>query len=266
MKIGLIGMKRTGKILINSLLQAQTFLPTEVVICNPLSTKTDALFSQYPGIFVAQHYRELIEEVTCFFVCVGIDTYRPLLEEIEGIVQENQVMITLTGSMMIRDLEEWLPCKIGKVLPVVSNQSVLKTCLYATGSRMNDMEKLWLKQLLSTITHPLPVEEPTMLAASELAHFAPILITKCIHMLVETAVKNNHLDRELAISIINQVALKTMPPLDDEWYAMLEQQVLPSTETDELRNRFSNVLQAFFQQKQEEWNQQMETQHQYLEK
>lgn len=266
MKIGLIGMKDTGKIFIDSLLQAQTFLPTEVVICHPHSTKTDVLISQYPGIFVAQHYRELIEEVTCFFVCVDQDSYRPLLEEIKDFVHENQVMISLTGSMMIRDLEQWLPCKIGKVLPVVNNQSILKTCLYATGSRMNDMEKLWLKQLLSTITHPLLVEEPTMLAASELAHFAPILITKCINILVETTVESNQLDRELAFSIINQVVLKTMPPLDDEWDAMLDQKILPSAESDALCQHFSNVLQAFFQQKQKEWNKQMETQHQYLEK
>lgn len=266
MKIGLIGMEHTGKILIDSLLQAQTFLPTEVVICHPPDTKTDALISQYPGIFVAQHYRELIEEVTCFFVCVDSATYRPLLEEIEEIVHENQVMITLTGSMMIRDLEQWLPCKIGKVLPVVSNQSVLKTCLYTTGSRMNDMEKLWLKQLLSTITHPLLVEEPTMLAASELAHFAPLLIAKGIHILVETTVKSNRLDRELAISVINQVVLKNMPSLQDEWKAMLEQQVLPSSESAKLCQQFSDVLQSFFQQKQEKWDKQMEAQQQYLEK
>ena len=52
----------------------------------------------------------------CFFLCVKPREFRKVLEEIRDVVREEQVVVSITSPVMVRDLEEWLPAKVAKVV------------------------------------------------------------------------------------------------------------------------------------------------------
>lgn len=148
MKVGFIGINQLGKTLIEAFLHAQTFLPSEMIVYDRTKGKADFITTYYPGIFAAQHSRELIEEVSCFFLCIPDDEYHDIRKEIQRVVTPSQVLISLMQSIQVSDLEKDFPCKVAKIVTQFDHS---KTYSYYTGKRMNGIEKDWLHDLFSTI-------------------------------------------------------------------------------------------------------------------
>lgn len=150
MKIGFIGLNHQGESLIKSFLQAQTFLPTEIIVYDLNKDKADFITSSHPGIFAAQHSRELIQEATCFFLTSDENEYKTIKKEIQSETKPSHVLISLINSISVEELETDLPCKIAKIH---ANSDCSQIYSFSTGSRMNQVERNWLKQLFSTITY-----------------------------------------------------------------------------------------------------------------
>lgn len=155
MKIGFIGTD-SGNVFIqtfiDAFLTAQTFLPTEIIIHDQDKQKADLITTLYPGIFSAQHRQELVRESSCFFTCIDHSEYSNLLAEIQPVITPSQVAIFITKSVSLTELEAKLPCKLAKIVPE-EDPFETRCYHYQAGSRMNEKEIMWLKQLLSTIGH-----------------------------------------------------------------------------------------------------------------
>jgi len=148
MKIGFMGLNHFGNLLIQSFLQAQTFLPTEVMVYDRNMEKADTITSKYPGSFAARHSWELIQEVTCFFLCIDEYDYQPLKEEIQDKIKSSQVLISLIPSIKLDKLEMDFPCKVAKIQ---LDSEDLNFNSFTIGSRITHDEKQMLQQLFSTI-------------------------------------------------------------------------------------------------------------------
>jgi competence protein ComER len=108
---------------------------------------------------------------------------------------------------MIEDLERWLPCKIAKMIPSITNQVLSGTSLYIPGSRMTSQEQKWLHQLLSTISRPLRVDEEHTRIASDLASCAPAFLAKILEQMVQAAITRTGIPAEVAIPLVKQMTL-----------------------------------------------------------
>lgn len=207
MKIGFIGTGSMGRTLVEAFLRAQTFLPSEMVISNRTQSKADQLAAAYPGMHVAHNNLELVQDVTCFFICVKPGEFRPVLQEVQKGVRPDQLAISITSPVMLSDLEKWLPCKVAKIIPSITNQMLSGTSLYIPGSRMNREEEKWLHQLLSTISSPLKVEEEHTRIASDLASCTPAFLANILEQMVEAAVAKTGMPIETATPLVEQMVL-----------------------------------------------------------
>lgn len=216
-----------GRTLVEAFIRAQTFRPSEIIVSNRTQSKAEQLAAMYPGMRVAHGNLELVREVACFFICVKPGEFRTVLEEIESGVQPEQLAISITSPVMLEDLEKWLPCKVAKIIPSVTNQILCGTSLYIPGSRMNEQEQKWLHQLLSTISTPLRTEETHTRIASDLASCAPAFLAKILEQMVEAAVKKTGIPRETAVPLVNQMALGVGKLLTEGGYSLetLQQRV-----------------------------------------
>ncbi|MBA4493081.1 late competence protein ComER [Paenactinomyces guangxiensis] len=207
MKIGFIGTGSMGRTLVEAFIHAQTFLPSEIVISNRTQKTADQLAAAYPGIQVAHNNLELVQQVSCFFICVKPGEFRQVFEDILPGIKADQLAISITSPVMLEDLEKWLPCKVAKIIPSITNQVLCGSSLYIPGSRITPKEEQWLHQLLSTISNPLKVDERHTRISSDLASCAPAFLANILEQMVEAAVKKTGIPPETAAPLVAQMAL-----------------------------------------------------------
>jgi|GEM_PF-5648823 len=148
MKVGFIGLNHVGSQLIDSFLQAQAFLPNEVIVYDRNLEKADSITSKYPGILAARQSRELIQEVACFSLCIDKADYPTIKKEIQNEIKSSHVLLSLVPSVPLDELEVDFPCKVAKIR---LNTNPFKIQSFSSGSRMTEAEKHMLQLLFSTI-------------------------------------------------------------------------------------------------------------------
>lgn len=216
MKIGFIGIGSMGSTLVKAFLAAKRCAPDEIVICNRTQSKAEELATDHPGVIVTDSNAKLVQSVNTFFICVKPGEFRHVLEEIKSSVKEDQMAISITSPVMIEDLEEWLPCKIIKIIPSITNQALCGTSLYIPGSRIDAADEEWLHQLLSTISHPLKIDEEYTRIAADLASVAPAFIANILEQLVKVAHERTGLPIEIATPLVEKMAYGVVQLLTSE--------------------------------------------------
>lgn len=151
MKVGFIGLNQLGSQLIHSFLQAQTFMPTEVIVYDKDLDKANAITSKYPGCFAARHSRELIEEVTCIFLCIDECDYPTIKKAMQTAIKPSHFLISLVPSIQLAELEMDFPCKVAKIETTPHLSSIVS---FLSDSRTTHAEKHMIQQLFSTIYSP----------------------------------------------------------------------------------------------------------------
>ncbi|MFD1425615.1 competence protein ComER [Kroppenstedtia sanguinis] len=203
---GVIGTGSMGRILVEAWIRSGKLQPSELLVSNRTRAKAEGLADEFPGLRVAADNRQVAQESDCFFLCVKPGEFRRVLEEIQDVVQAEQIVVSITSPVMVRDLEQWLPAKVAKVIPSITHAVYSGNSLFIPGSRLHreDREKLW--DLFSSISRPLHVDEAHTRIASDLACCAPAFLANLMEQMAEAAVKETGLPRETAISLVTQMA------------------------------------------------------------
>lgn len=254
MKIGFVGTGSMGSTLVKALLSATTCSPSEIVISNRTKDKAEQLAANHPGVTVVNSNAELIKSINVFFLCIKPGEFRTVLEEIKPFVKEQQLAISITSPVMIDDLEKWLPCKVAKIIPSITNQALSGTSLYIPGSRMNSDDEAWLVKLLSTISTPLKTDEKYTRIAADLASVAPAFIANILEQFAHVAHNRTGLPIETAIPLVENMFAGVAKLLTEQGFTFesLQKRVaVPGGITAEglclLNEELSPIVQRLFQ-------------------
>jgi competence protein ComER len=203
--IGFIGTGSMGRTLIQGFIEANRLVPEEVIISNRTRSKAQALAQQYPGLRVAADNRQLVRESSLFFLCVKPREFRDVLEDIQHDVRPDQIVVSITSPVMIRDLEEWLPAKVAKIIPSITQAVHAGNALFIPGRRLTatDREALW--DLFASISRPLVIAEEHVRIASDLASCGPAFMAHLLEKLADAAVAETDISREQALALVTQM-------------------------------------------------------------
>lgn len=203
---GVIGTGSMGRILVEAWIRSGKLQPSELLLSNRTRAKAERLADEFPGLRVAADNREVARKSDCFFLCVKPGEFRKVLEEIRDVIREEQIVVSITSPVMVRDLEEWLPAKVAKVVPSITNAVCSGNSLFIPGSRLNreDREQLW--DLFSAISRPLLVDEEHTRIASDLACCGPAFLANLMEQMADAAVEETDLPREAAVSLVTRMA------------------------------------------------------------
>lgn len=207
--IGFIGTGSMGRTLVEALIRSGALRPPEILLSNRTRSKAEALAESHPGIRIAENNAELVREADWVFLCIKPRDYRDVLDEIGERAGKDQLIISITSPVMIRDLENVLPCKIAKIIPSVTHAVLAGTCLFIPGSRLTLRDREELLRLLSAIGTPLEIDERHCRAASDLASCGPAFLAHFLEQLVRAAVEVTGLPRETAVPLAIRMAQGT---------------------------------------------------------
>ncbi len=206
MRVGFIGTGNMGRTLIEAFIQSGYLQQDQIVAHNRSLQKVERLAKLYPSIIVASSCREAASLSDILFICVKPTEYKTVLMDIQAVVRTHQIVISITSPVEIEDLERFLPCKIAKVIPSVTNAVLSGATLVMHGTRMDYDDEQRIFYLLSAISRPVYVDEKYTRIASDLASCSPAFLSYILQSLAEAAVQETGLPRESAVSLVVEMA------------------------------------------------------------
>ncbi|OPA78370.1 late competence protein ComER [Paenibacillus selenitireducens] len=251
MKVGFIGTGSMGRTLIESFIESGALEPGQIIASNRTMQKVHQLASQYPGLQIATSNTETVVGSEIIFLCVKPMQFKRVVDEIEPIVQDHQILVSITSPVQILHLEDHLRCKIAKVIPSITNSVLSGATLCIYGSRIKGKDRLLLEDLLQSISRPVIVEENYTRVTSDFSSCGPAFIAFFLQKWIDAAVETTGINREQATCLASEMVLGTGKLLTEGRLTPEEVQTrvaVPGGITAEALHLLENELQGVFHQ------------------
>lgn len=209
MKVGFIGTGSMGSILIDAFIHSGALQPAQIVASNRSIYKVEQLADKYPGLEVAKSNIEVILKCDYIFLCVKPGEFKKVIDEIGKITLESQIIISITSAVLIEHLDEWLPCKVAKVIPSITNYVLSGATLCMYNDRMLEADIQELESLLAYISKPMRVEEAYTRICSDISSCGPAFMAFFLQKFIDAAVEKTGIARETATELATEMLYGT---------------------------------------------------------
>ncbi|MBB6673946.1 late competence protein ComER [Cohnella nanjingensis] len=209
MKAGFIGAGSMGSLLVSALLRAHAFRPSDVTVSTRTSSKAERLAREYAGLRVASANADAVRDADLVFLCIKPMDYRPVLDEIKPVLTAEQIVVSITSPVTIRQLEDIVPSKVAKIIPSVVNEVGGGASMFMYGTRLTSDDRAYLNGLFAAISRPIEIPEDEVRVASDLSSCGPAFMACLLEQFVEAAVELTGMERSLASRLAAEMLLGT---------------------------------------------------------
>ena len=202
MKVGFIGTGSMGSILIEALIVSKALNPEQILAANRSRDKVLKLADRFPAIQVAYDNGEIARECEIVFICVKPHEYKRVIEDIRPFAHEQQIVVSITSPVLIKHLEDQLPCKIAKIIPSITNYALSGASLCMYSERMNTKDRHKLETMLSKMSKPHHIEERFTRITSDLSSCGPAFLCYFTEQFVKAAVEMTGISQNEANKLV----------------------------------------------------------------
>ncbi|MGG6314057.1 late competence protein ComER [Paenibacillus macerans] len=215
MKVAFIGTGSMGSLLIDAFLRSGALLPHNICASNRSPYKAKLLAQRHPGLRVYGSNAEAAQGSKIVFLCIRPLDYPEVIAEIRDVLDEKQLIVSITSPVQIETLEHAIPSKIAKIIPSITHSvhSGASLCIY--GKRIRPEDRLLLEQLMSSISTPVALKESETRIASDLSSCGPAFVAYMLQLWAESAAELTGISRYEAIKLGSEMLLGTGKLLTD---------------------------------------------------
>lgn len=207
MQIGFIGTGSMGTILIEAFLESKSLLPSQIHASNRTFTKVKELAKTYTGLHAYPSNVRVAERADLLFLCVKPLEFKKVIDEISPYIQEEQMVISITSPVDIKDLERLLPAKIAKVIPSITNSVRSGASLLMTGERFSERDRDFLYHFMKPISEPLWIDEQYTRVSSDIISCGPAFMSYITQKFIDAAVRKTGIPKEEATSLASHMLI-----------------------------------------------------------
>ncbi|MFC4618057.1 late competence protein ComER [Camelliibacillus cellulosilyticus] len=201
MKIGIVGTGNMGSILIHALIEGKAVREADLLATNRTISKAKELNTIYPAMTVLEDIHRLAADSNVLFICVKPLEIEPLLRNIKSDLSADQLLITITSPVSVRQLESKVPCKVARVIPSITNRALDGATLITFGDRCGEREKTTVMALAKKISTPIVIDETITRVASDLSSCGPAFIGYILERMIGAAVSETDISRGQATEL-----------------------------------------------------------------
>lgn len=209
MQVGFIGTGSMGSVLIHALVKSNAVKAEQLLIRNRTPEKAELLAKQMPGVAVAASNAEIAASCGLIFLCVKPLEFGNVLAELAPRLHAEQIVVSITSPVLIRQLEDALVCKVAKIIPSITNYELGGAALCMYGERMADKDKELLEALLCHIGAPVRIEEQYARVMSDICSIGPAFVGFWLQQLIDAAVERTGVSRQQATRLGSEMLLGT---------------------------------------------------------
>lgn len=205
MRVGFIGTGSMGSLLIDSFIRSGALTSDSVYANNRTRLKVERLAQDHPGLNIADSCADVVNSCDIIFICVKPKEFKRVIDEIGTKVNEQQVIVSITSPVLVKDLEAHLPCKIAKIIPSITHSVFAGPSLCIFGSRITALDREVLESLMRSISCPIEIEEDFTRVSSDLTSCSPAFVSFLLEKMADAAHEETGISKESAMFLISQM-------------------------------------------------------------
>lgn len=209
MKIGFIGTGSMGSLLIESFLRSGALQPRQITASSRTLARTERLSAKYSGLKAVDSNVHTALQSDIIFICVKPLEFPQVLSEIQGVLNPEQIVVSITSPVQISLIEGILPCKVAKVVPSITHAVLSGASLCMYGQRILPEDRLLLEQLISSVGTPVLIEEAHVRAASDISSCGPAFLAYILGLWADSTAELTGLQRTTAVRLGAEMLLGT---------------------------------------------------------
>ncbi|MCO7175660.1 late competence protein ComER [Sporolactobacillus kofuensis] len=227
MRIGLIGTGNMGTLIVDALVKSKAAKPRCISVTNRTKQKAVDLAKKHRKLKVYSTPKEVLQHADIVFLCVKPAQFHPLLKSLRSDWHPNQIAISITSPISVRQLESLIPCQVVRVIPSIVNQSLSGSTLVTFGSSMTDLQKSKLWAILSQFSHPIEIDEENIRVASDLSSCGPAFLSYLLQKMIDGAVMSTSISKKQATQLTTEMVSGIGKLLEEQIFTLkqLEEKV-----------------------------------------
>ncbi len=143
----------------------------------------------------------MAQEADLIFICVKPLEFKKVIDEIAGVVHQEQIIVSITSPVEIKDLEALLPAKIAKIIPSITNSARSGASLMIAGDRLEEKERGLLYRIMNTISQPIWIDEKYTRVSSDIVSCGPAFMSYILQRFIQSAVEETGIPKEQAVAL-----------------------------------------------------------------
>jgi pyrroline-5-carboxylate reductase len=193
-RVGIIGYGSMGSMLLDGLCESEIMRPS--LLCVSTKTKEKILHLKSKGIAVCESNEETAEKSDLLFLCVRPLEFKELLTEIKPALNPEKHVVSIAGSLTIKNIETVHGGKISRVIPTFVSAIREGVTLVCHNTKVLESDKDMLVRLLSGISTVRTIPEEEFELISQLTSCAPGIFAEIFKEYVEAAARYTAIDRK----------------------------------------------------------------------
>lgn len=211
-KLAFIGCGVMAESIVAGLLRKELVKPEQIAASHPRAARRSELQEKY-GITVCEKNADAAREVqdaadSCVFLCVKPQRIKGVLEELDGVVKPDQLVVSIIAGARIGTIGDALHSrKVVRAMPNTPSQIGAGMTAWTCTDEVSDTERARVKTLLSALGKELHVETENMIdMATSLSATGPTYIFLVMEALTDAGV---HLgfSREMSKELVQETML-----------------------------------------------------------
>ncbi|WNF37691.1 late competence protein ComER [Bacillaceae bacterium IKA-2] len=220
MKIGIIGTGSMGSILIEAFIESNAVTSSQLILTNRTIEKAYTFKEKFPGLQVAESCEDIAKVADILFICVKPLQFQPLLKNLQPLLTENQIVISITSPISIQQLQTLVHCKVARVIPSITNRALTGTSLVTYGPTCSNIDKETIISLMSHISTPVIIDEKITRVSSDIASCGPAFFSYLLQDFIDSAVRQTDITKEEATQLASQMMIGFGKLLEKEIFTL----------------------------------------------
>ncbi|BAU27152.1 competence protein ComER [Aneurinibacillus soli] len=219
MHIGFIGTGSMGTMLLEAFIESGAVAPDQIIASNRSSHKLDVLIQKHSGLHTGTNIH-VAQKADVVFLCVKPLEYRAVLDEIQATLTPEKLILSITSSIGVKRLESYIPSKIARIIPSITNTAHSGASLVTFGSRLTPADRTSLLKLIATISTPIEIEEDHTRISSDITSCGPAFFSFLMQRYIDCAVEETGISEEQATEMMTAMVIGMGRLLEDGRYSL----------------------------------------------
>lgn len=260
-KVGFIGGGNMADAFIGALVGGEFLLPYQVFVSDVNGERLKYLSDKY-GVKTSQKNLDVVSSSDVLFLAVKPQVMTSVLREIAEALTPAQILISMAAGYPIRKIEEVVgdDKKVVRIMPNVLVKVRKGVVAYCDNHRLLDDERKLVKELLSTCSKVIDVEEKLFDAVTAVSGSSPAFFFLVVEAMCDGAVRVG-LPREIAKELVVETLIGSGVMARDEHPGVLKDSVtspagttiegISQLEKSAVRSAFIDAVKAAFERSKE---------------
>ncbi len=222
MKCGVIGTGNMGGILLETFIDSNTYQEKELFINNRTIEKAYNYQRKYPNIHVLEDISKLIAKVDIVYLCVKPHEMIPIMRSISDSLSENFILISITSSVAVEDMEKLLDCQVARFIPSITNRARAGVSLVTFGENMSNSTRSMLLRKWERFSKPTVIEEKNVRIGSDIVSCGPAFFGFLAKKYIDEIKENTDLTEEEAMKLMENMFIGFGSLLKKNYYSLDE--------------------------------------------